>query len=278
MILPSNMGFIAPAPSGGGDAQITTAFLARTSGLDATHTNAYKTLINGLVTDGICSDASWGGVKLLYLFGTADTTTALLNLPSATFNGTAVNAPTFNADQGYKFIGGIADSRIDTAFNPTTQSVNQNSQIFGGYILDDAYAQAGQAKYAWGCQNGASTICTSLAPWWPSANDLYNGNNGGEATVHGISGTSAGLYADIRTGASTHTIRKNQTLVATNGDTSTGVPDAEMFVGAVNIGGSGQGYSAYFIGAFFLTDGTINADTFCGRINAFATTLGWNTY
>src|SRR5882757_8185192 len=53
-----------------------TSFLARTSGLDAAHTGAYCVLIDGLVTDSVYSILDG-----LYVFATADTTTALLNLP-----------------------------------------------------------------------------------------------------------------------------------------------------------------------------------------------------
>ena len=71
------------------------AFLARTSGLNATHTNAYTALINGLV-----SDAIWAKLDVLYLFATQDQTTALLNLVSASFTAVIHGAPPFAADNG----------------------------------------------------------------------------------------------------------------------------------------------------------------------------------
>src|SRR5260370_1748066 len=86
--------------SGGGDAAATTAFLARVvsngTTLDATHINAYKALINGLVNDGVFS--KFDG---LWVLATQDFPTAKLNLVSSSFtltnNG---NDPTFGADRG----------------------------------------------------------------------------------------------------------------------------------------------------------------------------------
>jgi hypothetical protein len=55
----------------------SSAFLARTSGLDTTHKTAYDTLICGLVTDAL-----WSSLDALYIFATADATTAGLNQPA----------------------------------------------------------------------------------------------------------------------------------------------------------------------------------------------------
>lgn len=102
------------------DAPETTAFLARTSGLDATHVDAYKVLINGLVEDGV-----FAKFDALYVLATQDATTALLNLVSSDYNATAVNAPTFTADEGYQ---GVATSYLNTNFDPTTAVSPQFTQ------------------------------------------------------------------------------------------------------------------------------------------------------
>lgn len=95
------------------DSAQALAFLARTSGLDGTHTAAYKALINGLVTDGV-----WAKIDSLKIFATQNSATALLDLVSATFNGSvASGAPNFAADRGYD--AGTAGF-IDTAFNAST--------------------------------------------------------------------------------------------------------------------------------------------------------------
>lgn len=118
----------------GGDAAETTAFLARTSGLDATHINAYKALINGLVADGV-----WALLDCLYIFATQDSITACLNLISASFPITVNGSPVFTADSGYKDSGGSTDY-LGTAFNPTTASSPkfvQNSAHMSLWSIDD---------------------------------------------------------------------------------------------------------------------------------------------
>src|SRR4051812_42354 len=73
---------MAPAVARGGVANCaaSTTFLARTSGLNGTHTNAYNALICGMVADG-----TWCGslFDAIYIFATQDSTTALLNLCAA---------------------------------------------------------------------------------------------------------------------------------------------------------------------------------------------------
>jgi hypothetical protein len=94
-----------------------SAFLARTTGLDGTHVTAYTNLINGLVTDGV-----WAKLDVLHVYATQDATTALLNLVSTSFTGTANGSPSFTADRGYTGVDNSNTVYIDTQFNPTTAS------------------------------------------------------------------------------------------------------------------------------------------------------------
>jgi hypothetical protein len=76
-----------------------TVFLARTSGLDATHTTAYTDLICGMVTDGI-----WAKADALYIEATQDSTTSRLNIKSTSFSplttsgGTLLGDPVYTGD------------------------------------------------------------------------------------------------------------------------------------------------------------------------------------
>jgi hypothetical protein len=123
--------FEGSKPAASGDATITTVFLARTSGLDATHINAIKALINGLVADGVCTDTTWGNLDALYLFAAQDATTAKLNWVQATYGATVVNSPTFTVDQGYLTDG--STNYVDTNFDPFL-AVSPN------YVQNSAYA------------------------------------------------------------------------------------------------------------------------------------------
>lgn len=107
------------------DAAATTAFLARTSGLDATHTNAYKALINGLVSDGVFT-----GFDVLCFFATQDSTTAKLDLTTAANNVTLTGTPTFTADKGYSGLAYALATCINSiASNGGTQFTQNSSSI-----------------------------------------------------------------------------------------------------------------------------------------------------
>jgi hypothetical protein len=86
-------------------------FLARTSGLNATHTNAYTTLICGLVTDGI-----WNTLDALWIPATQNSTTATLNLVSTSYTLTPNGSDSFTADAGYSTAAGTGNY-IATGYN-----------------------------------------------------------------------------------------------------------------------------------------------------------------
>jgi len=150
-------------------------FLARTSGLDATHTSAYTTLVNGLVADGV-----WNKLDALYIFATQDSATALLNLKSSSYNCTAVNGPTFTADRG--FTGATTGNKhLTTGFNPATAGgmYTQNSAHLSLWNL----TAAGSGPPAIGCQAGTSNNAYIYAPNYNGDNQQYvrinSGSTGG---------------------------------------------------------------------------------------------------
>ena len=66
-----------PASVAAGGGSEASAFLARTSGLDTTHTNAFTTLINGLVSAGI-----WSKLDALWWLGTNSTRAIIARVES----------------------------------------------------------------------------------------------------------------------------------------------------------------------------------------------------
>lgn len=146
-MLPFTPQLLAPrakiAAAGGADAAETTAFLARTSGLDGPHIAAYKALINGLVADGIFSQ-----FDLLYVLATQDRATARLNLVSSSFPLTDVgtaNVCPFTADRGISSDSYGSSNYMTTSFNPSTNAVKMT--LNSGHI---------------GLYNGASGIGTTV--------------------------------------------------------------------------------------------------------------------
>ncbi len=98
------------------------AFLARTSGLDNTHINAYTALLNGLDSDAITCK-----LDFLHVYATQDSTTALLNLVANRYNGTAFGPPVFTVDRGFQGVQTSLTVYIDTNFNPFTAIAPQFS-------------------------------------------------------------------------------------------------------------------------------------------------------
>lgn len=183
-----------------GDSAAFTNFIARTSGLDATHTNAYKALLNGLTTDGFFnSDGTTNYFDALYIFATQDATTALLNLVSATFNATAQGAPTFTADNGFNGVVSSTTVYIETGFNPTTASSPKytlNSAHASGWSMTDV-DEAGAIFGAVG--PGPSKGTTQSFPWLTNqAFYQINDPTGGESAAV-ATGTSLGHYVCSRT-------------------------------------------------------------------------------
>jgi hypothetical protein len=126
----------------------STAFLARTSGLDTPHKAAYDTLICGLVSDGVYAQQD-----SLLVFAAQDVTSSLLDLTANAHNATAVNAPTFAANQGYT--GNGTSSYIDTNYNPSVSS--------SGMSLNNTH----------GAVYFGTTQTTALVPGYGSNNSLF---------------------------------------------------------------------------------------------------------
>lgn len=123
--------------SGGFVANCTESsnFLARTSGLSNTDKTNYDALICGLVTDGI-----FANLDILRIYAAPNTTTALLNLVSSSYNGTSNGSPTFVAYTGYNGTDGSTTIYIDSNFNPSTASghYTQNLAHMSAWFLSTA--------------------------------------------------------------------------------------------------------------------------------------------
>ena len=162
-------------------------FLARTSGLDPTHTNAYITLLNGLDTDGLTSK-----LDVLRILATQDSTTALLNLISNNFNAALHGTPTFTADRGFTGVDSSTFVYIQSNFNPTTAtSPNfvQDSAHIGVWSLTNAASGA-----SGGCAMGltSNTAFSMLFPKYNDGNVYFRINSTNIAGVTNSDGT--GFY------------------------------------------------------------------------------------
>ncbi len=254
-----------------GDAAETTAFLARTTGLDASHIAAYKDLINGLVADGV-----FAKLDFLHVYATDTTTNALLNLVSASYGGTVTGTPTFTADRGY---AGGSGNYISSGFVPSTAGglFAQDSASMGYY---DRTAATGGNNGAMGACNSGSF--TNIAIMLPNGGDtnVYTRMNSAPDGAMIARTTNQGFWIGTRTGSSAVSLYKNGSSIATSSTTSTGRPNQALLVlgangpSSVDSGLTDQIAAAFAGAALNSTD----ASNFSLRLNAYMTAVGASVY
>ncbi len=207
------------APASGGGCAAATSFLARTSGLDATHVTAYTSLICGLVSDGV-----WAKLDALYILATQDSTTAKLNLVQNLYNLTAVSAPTFTVDRGYTGGGTGSGKYLDTGFEPDIVTAN--------YTLNSAHISV------WDRTSRGSAVEVQMASEGGGDSTNIATQIGGNALMRINDNPAGSSYANAdaqgwflanRTGASAETGYKNAVSIGTD-TTTAGLPNANIIL------------------------------------------------
>lgn len=259
-------GGVGGGGTGGAEA---TAFLARTSGLDATHTNAYITLINGLVSDGI-----WSKLDVLRIYATQDSTTALLNLCSASFTGTVHGAPTFTADSGYTGVDLSTTVWIDSGFNPSTAGgqYTQNSAHLSAWIIDNT----GATQPAFGYANAGSTSVAYAWSRFTTDNLAYSRiNSTGVAGDGQTPGGFTGHFIGNRSGAAAHQQYRNGSSIGADIKASTALNNLKFYELGINNNGTADGagnkYAMISIGSS-LSAGEVTL--FYNHLRTYMTTVG----
>jgi hypothetical protein len=249
-----------------------TLFLARTSGLDSTHTTAYTNLINGLVSDGV-----WSKLDVLYVFATADTTTALLNLKSANFTGITHGPPTFTVDRGFTGADLSTTIWIDSGFNATTASG-------AGFTANSCHISAwvdtnGASNIVIGIEGDTGTNRTNIYPWnSTTGNSEFRINDSGSSAGVSI-GNSTGHWVASRTSSTVSTGYRNGSSVATPNAAAGTLQNGNIYVlavhnivnGASGYHGSSQQVSAASIGAGL---SSTDASNFYTRLRTYMTAVG----
>lgn len=241
-------------------------FLARTSGLDATHTNAYTALIDGLVADGI-----WAKLDRLCIFATQNQTTALLNLVSSSYGGITHNSPTFTADRG--FTGNGTSTYIETQFIPSSAS-------------SPKFVQNSCHTSTWNLTNSTSTgiAIGNIAPARGASNmhPKYTDGNAyfrisGSAATSGVAMSDArGHFIANRSGASSVQGYKNGSSVLTNSDTSVAVCTVQFYDLAYNNNGPATDNITFQIAASSIGSSLSGTDAtnFYNRLRTYMTAVG----
>ena len=255
----------------GGDAAQTTAFLARTSGLSGTETNAYKALINGLVSDG-----NFALLDALYIFATNTTTTANLNLISTSFGLTKTGTVTFAADVGYT--GDGSTGFLDTGFIPQTGGTNfvLNSASMGSYILTNRAANTSIIM-----SNDNAVTFDIIQPFSAGNVVQWDVNDATFPTAAIASSRQALAITRTASNATAVYANGNTTAIGTSAAASVGpLSGASMVFFARNSNGTKSAFSSDQAAAFFF-GGALTATqsvAINNRINTYMTALGINVY
>lgn len=240
-------------------------FLARTSGLDFAHTNAYRNFICGLVTDGL-----WSKFDALYVFYTQDTTTAGLNLVSSSFTITAHGSPGFVADQGYLGVDGDNPSvYLDSGFNAATSGVafTQNSCHLSVWSLTE-FLTVIDASCAIGESDNVSTF-DFVIPRYSDGSAYGNLHSG--ASVGAAVASSIGLFTINRTASNLQTLYRNGTSLGTGAASSLSTVSGNTYVLARDDAGTAARNGAFRIAVASVGGGKTQTDetNFYNRFNTY---------
>jgi len=246
-----------------------TAFLARTSGLDTTHINAYVALIDGLVADGI-----WAKLDVLHVYATQDSTTARLNLVSTSYPATLSGSPTFTADRGYTGVESSFTIYIDTGFNPTTASSPK-------YVLNSAHlsvwnvTDVASNNSAIGAQDGSANSAYIIVKY-AGGSTYFRINTGNVGSGSYAAPNTTGHYIGNRTGSGGTVNYRNGTAVATESVASSTLPNGKVYTlggasNGVNVIGVGNQQAMASIGSSL--NGT-EAGNFYTRLRTYMTAVG----
>ena len=244
-----------------------TNFLARTSGLDTTHVNAYTALINGLVTDGI-----WSKLDVLRIYATQDTTTALLNLVSSNYTGTLHGSPTFTADRGFTGSEGSSTVYIDSGFNPTTAVTPQFAQAAAHMSVWPINNTGGNPFL--GSQSSGSTNNTQMFKY-TGDNNLYIRINSDNSLANSGNVNIAGHILGNRVDSGDWTSYRNGTSVSGAASPGASPPNLNFYELGCNVNGTAAGSGNQFTMMSWGTKlSATDATNFYNRLRTYMTAVG----
>jgi len=187
--------------------------------------------------------ADWADVFYLLAQQYNDGGGALINLINpGTHDATLVNNPTFTSLEG--FTGGGASVYINTNYNPATQAINyfKDSCGINIYIRNNVDEN---------CRDFGSKNIDYITAEIRDGNVItYWINTTNSSGVAGIT-DSRGLWCFQRENdAANQKVYRNDTLIRTEADASTNIPDANIFILCYNNAGIPQAFSTKQVSAF----------------------------
>jgi hypothetical protein len=259
-----NAGIVA---AGGGVAPETTTLLAAFTG---TYDTARQAAINDLIV-ALKSDGIWAKLDVMCIAGLTESDSLVNWKTPGTFNGTAVNSPTFTADRGFTFNG--STNYVNTNFTPST--------AVGIYALNSAHisvysrTNSALAQTEMGANATVGLGNCYIAARFSDGNCYYGLNSNGSSFV---SSSSSQLLLANRSGAtSVQFYRSGVSMHTTSSDSSVALPDRPIWVGARNsdtiFQQSTKQIAAWSVGGSLSSTDAANFST---ALTTYLTSLGAN--
>jgi hypothetical protein len=227
--------FVYPSPSGAPvyDADAETYFAAVvTAGgaaLDATHKQAVSDLVTALKGHSL-----WTKLDGLWLFANQHATAALIDIKGLR-TATAVNSPTFTADQGYA--GNGSTSYVNTTFNPSSHG-SQYTQNSAHLFFYDRTSRTTDSPTSTNCGNyNGSNNLAAIGPR-PGGTSVYWVNDAAGITASGPANIQGCWIASRTSSTATALYRNGSSFASSGAANSVGLVNLAMFVGALNNNGS----------------------------------------
>jgi hypothetical protein len=182
-----------------------------------------RELINGTI-EALISGGVWSKLDALYFFAAHTAQASLLNWRQNQFNITLNSAPAFVIDEGYT--GDGVDDSLGTGFQPGNvvgANYLRDNASLGCYEVTNVQAE----DYSMGPTGGShGAFIQSRVNSGDFAGAVNDGTSTGLRTV--AVGTSVGLSAANRSGASDRQLYKNGVQVDTDTTASTGISTVQF--------------------------------------------------
>lgn len=227
-----------------------------------------KLLINTLVTT-LKNDGNWNKLDRLFIFANEAQDQGLVSLVNPTSTAaTAVNSPTFTADQG--FTGNGTTSYVNLNYNPAINNIvlSQNSASIGLYSRTNSAI----AAYDIGNSTSSSSRFFSIASRWSDGNN-YSGAFQNTETTTALA-NSTGLFAQIRTASNAVSTSRNGVQINSGSNVSTSPTSVNVLCCCISSSGTPTYFSTRNISVAFIGSGEINILTFYNSIQTYMTSLG----
>jgi len=201
---------------------------------------ARKTLIDNVIV-ALKNAGIWTDLDLLYVFAAHDAQAAILNWKAATFPIVSMLVPVFTVDRGYDFDG--TTQYLRTTFIPSTNGVNYTINSASAFIWCRDNVAGGSGVISLGAQGAASARSLKINPRH-TANQFFIALNSDTTAQIGAVTDSIGLTHIERSSSANVTVYKNGVNSVTSALVSTGTPQVEIDLGALNANGTITGFDS----------------------------------